>query len=162
MIKLILENLVGGLILLLSLFFMFLVVPEQKIREFFNIGLVGGLVLALILVYLMQNMFGFWNFHNVDIIVIGDIPLLLSVAWLPIIIIFSYLVVKFKTIPAFLSIILSFPLAAVVVHYFLIDYGLLSYTNWNLLYTFLASLLIHLGITYYIYRTNRLPSFNQG
>lgn len=159
--KLILDNFAGGLILFISLFFMFLVVPEQKIKEFFSIGLVGGLVLALILVYLMQNMFGFWNFHNVDIVTIGDIPLLLSAAWIPTIIIFSYLLVKFKTTSAISSIILGFPLAAVVVHYFLIDYQLLSYANWNLLYTFLVSLSIHLGIAYYLYRTNQLLNFNE-
>ncbi|WP_408956560.1 hypothetical protein [Natroniella sp. ANB-PHB2] len=156
-----LENLAGGLILLLSLFFMFLVVPEQNIKEFFSIGLVGGLVLALILVYLMQNMFGFWNFNNVDILTINDIPLLLSTAWFATVITFSYLLVKFKTISAVLSIIIAFPLAAVVVHYFLINYDLLSYRNWNLLYTFLVSLIIHFGIAYYVYRTNQLSSLNE-
>ena len=152
----------GIIILLLTSVLMISIVSMERIKELLKYGLVGGLVVALILVYLMQNVFGFWTFNNVDIINIIGIPILLSSAWIPSVIIFAYLLNKYNQITSIGVILFVFPLSAVVVHYVFINFGLLQYSHWNLFYTFLVSLGIHIGLAGYLYyqsrrRNTRLP-----
>ncbi|HZK56567.1 MAG TPA: hypothetical protein VFC84_20615 [Desulfosporosinus sp.] len=151
-------NLAGLTILLLTSIIMVFIVPTEKFKELWKLGLVGGLVIALILVYLMQNVWGFWTFKHVDIINIAGIPILLSVAWIPSVITFGYLMTKYHEITLIGVILFVFPLSAVAVHYIFIQLGLLQYSHWNLLYTFLISLGIHIGLATYLYMSDQLPN----
>lgn len=156
--KLISGNMAGILVLLLTSIIMVLIVSSERIKELWKFGVAGGLVVALILVYLMQNVLGFWAFINVDIINVAGIPILLSTAWIPAVITFGYLITKYHEITLMSVIIFIFPLSAVVVHYIFINFGLLQYSHWNLFYTFLTSLVIHLGLTAYLYMSDQLPN----
>lgn len=155
-----LESLTGLVIFFIALTVMILVVPRELIKEYFGIGLVGGAITALILVYTMQTILNLWRFVNVDFLRVYDIPLFLSAAWFPIIIIFSYLINKYRQTISNLVILLSFPLGAAVLHYFMIYFKMLIYHNWSLLFTYLVSLTIHFGIMRYLYIRDRTENHN--
>lgn len=154
-------NMAGLMILLITSVLMILIVPKERIKELFKFGVVGGLVVALVLVYSMQNVLGFWTFNNVDIINIIGIPILLSAAWIPFVITFAHLLNKYHDITSISIIMFAFPLSAVVVHYILINVGLLQYSHWNLFYTFLVSLGIHIGLAGYLYMSDQLPNLTK-
>lgn len=168
----ILDSLGGSFIFLASLIIMFYFVPWTKIKSLALTGLVGGFVVALVLLYLLQNLWGFWEFYRVDLIKIRDIPIILSAAWVPMVITFSYLLTKYVNYPEYtdktkhanqnskllkiVGLVILFPALATAVHFLLLANEMLFYHNWNLSLTFLVSLVIHLGILYYLYATGLL------
>ncbi|MEW6183213.1 MAG: hypothetical protein AB1500_08560 [Bacillota bacterium] len=85
------EESAGPVIFLGASAIMILNVPPERIKVFFPVGVAGGLGVALALVFLMQNALGYWVFHRVDILSVAGIPLFLSAAWLPIVIIFCHI-----------------------------------------------------------------------
>ena len=149
-------NFISPVIFFILLTTMFLIVPYEQIKKFLSLGLIGGLVVAFILIYFMQNFFGFWDFFNLDIWYFLEMPVFLSAVWIPVVIIFAHFLEIAEYLTTAVFIILLFPAGATLVHYFLINLNLLVYFNWNLFYTFLVSLGIHLGITYYLYIRNQL------
>ncbi|MDO9534622.1 MAG: hypothetical protein Q7J85_04650 [Bacillota bacterium] len=126
------ENLIGPGLFVISFFFMFLVVPWERIKTLLPLGLIGGLGVALILLYLMQNILGFWVFNQVDVINIIRIPLFLSLAWLPFVIAFSHLIAQYRNAILIIGILAAFPLGATLIHLFLLNNGMLTYHNWSL------------------------------
>lgn len=151
MSRLILDNLIGPLILSLSLAALLYSVPMPNIRELGRIGVFGGFVTALLMVLLMQNLWGFWIFHQVDLFDYYRIPVTLSLAWLPLIIIYSHLMITHPHPVIRIGLLSAFPLGATLFHWLLIKGGFLSYHHWSLYYTFFLSLAVHLGIAVYLY-----------
>jgi hypothetical protein len=156
----ILANLAGLLMLIGAGLATILLVPWTRIRQLLPVGLVAGLVTALILVYLMQNVFQFWTFYQVDFLVVGGIPFFLSATWVPLVICYSHLLAQYRRAWSTALLILSFPAGATAVHYLLILNKMLQYQRWNLGYTFLLGLLIHLGIFAYLYRSGCLETLS--
>ena len=130
---------------------MFLLVPGKQIRQLFPVGLVGGFVLALLLVYVMQNLLGLWSFRQADFLIWGRIPLFLSAAWIPLEIIFGHLLTQYKKVFLMVVLIIGLPAGATFIHYLMIKNQMLFYRSWNLGLTFLVSLGIHLAIGLYLY-----------
>jgi hypothetical protein len=153
--NLILENLAGPIIFIGGLILMLLIVPWERIKALFWVGIIGGLLVALILVYLMQNVYHFWVFHQVDLVYIFQIPFFVSAGWIPAIIVFSHLLTQYKSLVLIGIATLAFPTAATLIHILLIANKMLTYHNWNLVLTFLISLVIHIGIVGYLYVTGR-------
>ncbi|GAW91581.1 hypothetical protein Nther_1715 [Calderihabitans maritimus] len=137
---------------------MFLVVPWERIKTLAAIGLVGGLGVGLVLGYLMQNVFGFWTYHHVDLVSIFGIPFFLVAGWIPVVIAFSHLLAQCKNIILVGVVLLAFPLSATFIHLLLLNNRMLTYHNWNLPLTFLISLGIHLAIAVYLNATGRLEN----
>ncbi|WP_258360904.1 hypothetical protein [Moorella sulfitireducens (nom. illeg.)] len=154
----VLEGLAGPIIFLGGLILMLLVVPWERVKELALIGLVGGLVLAFLVIYLMQNYLGFWAFRRVDLIGIGGIPLFLAASWFPLVITFSHLLAQYRSLLPVVLVLLAFPLGATLIHLLLRANGMLFYYNWNLPLTFILSLGIHLVIMLYLYATGRLEN----
>lgn len=157
-IGIILRGIAGPLVFIGGIVLMFLVVPWARIRALLPVGLVGGLGVAITLIYLMQNVLGIWVFRDVDIVTVAGLPVLLAAAWVPIVIVFSHLLAQYRGVALLLVTLLGFPLGATAIHALLVAMGMLSYTNWNLVLTFLVSLGIHLGITGYLWATGRLEN----
>lgn len=157
-----LENYVGLVLLLSTALLMVLVVPFQRIKDLFIVGLIGGFGGGLVLIHVMQNIFGFWEFlRGSDLLFLLNIPIFISLAWLPIVITFCHLLNQYNNISLIVTIIIAFPLAATSVKYLMLENGMLNYDNWGLLYTFLLSLAIHIGLTAYMYISNRLDNFKR-
>ena len=109
------SSFLGPVLFAIALGAMFLVVPREKIKEFFTLGLLAGLGVAVVLIFAMQNLFGFWQFQNVDFF-IGGIPIFFSATWIPLIIFYSYLNSIQKQITSLAIIIVLFPLASTLFH----------------------------------------------
>jgi hypothetical protein len=135
----------GLIVLFGSLLFMFLLVPVERIKKLLTTGLVAGLGIAILLVLIMEKT-GFWTFHGADVLNIFGIPIFLSLAWFPLVIAFIHLCMEYRHFFARVSILLFFPAGATMLHYLLLNKDGLTYKSWNLIYTFLISVLIHLGI----------------
>lgn len=149
-----LAKLSGLLVFVAALILTFILVPLKQIKELFSVGLVGGFGIGFILNYLMSNVFGYWSYRNADFINVLNVPILLTVGWVPCIIAFSYLIVKYKQILTRIIVLAAFPLGGIFIHYFLRKNNMLEYNNWNLPLTFSVSLAIHTGIFVYLYLRN--------
>ena len=150
-VRLILYNLVGPLVLCCGVAALLYLVPWSRIRELARIGIVGGFGVALVIIELMQNLWGFWLFHQVDLVDFYRIPLALSLTWMPLVIIFSHLMLQYRQPLLRVGILIVFPAAATIFHFLLLKGGFLTYYRWNLFGTFLFSLIIHAGIAGYLF-----------
>jgi len=140
---------------------MFIIVPWERIKKLAAEGLVIGLGIAITLIYIMQNMLGLWNFHLVDIVAVAQIPLLLSAAWVPAVIMFAHLLTQYKNWTLAVVVLLAFPLAATFLQLLLVTNNMLVFRNWNLFMTYFLSLGIHVVILGYLYYTNRLENLRR-
>ena len=91
------KNYFGPVLFLILMVIMFILVPKERIKRFTMLGLVGGFGVALLLVALMQNLWHFWSFHQVDLLYIFKIPILLSAAWFPLEVIFAHLLIRISS-----------------------------------------------------------------
>lgn len=140
-----------------SLLLMGLTVPWREIKKFALFGLISGLGIATILLLIMQNWFGFWIYHQVDFLYIGRIPVILSAAWTPTEIFFAHFLSKYQHLWPRLLLLLFIPTIAAGIHFIQIWNRMLTYHHWNYTGTFLISLAIHLGITFYLNRVYKIP-----
>ncbi|MEW6725169.1 MAG: hypothetical protein AB1331_09755 [Bacillota bacterium] len=124
---------------------MFLTVPLRRIRSLLGWGLVAGLGVATALVYLMQVVYGFWDFRNADPLSYAGIPWTLGLSWIPLVIVFSDFVRR-RSLWLTAASLVVFPVGAVLTHWYMLQNGMLIYRNWSLPATFLISLGIHLAI----------------
>lgn len=154
------ENLMGLIISTGSLLLMLLTVPWHIIKRIFVFGVVSGFGLAVVLILIMQNWLGFWTFHRVDFLYFDGIPLFLSAAWTPAEIFFAHFLSQYRYAALRFLLIIFIPAIAVAIHFILIWNQMLAYHQWNLFWTFLVSLGIHLGIAFYLNRTYKIPLFS--
>lgn len=145
-------NLTGLLLLIGSLLLMCLTVPWPGIKKFALFGLVSGLGIAVVLIFIMQNWFGFWIFHHIDLLYVGGIPLILAAAWAPVEILFAHFLSRNQYSLVSLLLIFAIPVVSVGIHFIQIKNHLLDYHHWNYQLTFLVSLGIHLGLAFYLNR----------
>lgn len=146
----ILYNLVGPLVLCLGVAALLYIVPWSRIRELGWLGMIGGFGIALLMIGFMQNLSGYWLFHQVDLVDFYHIPLALSLTWSPLIIIFGHLMTFYRHPGIRIGILAIFPAGATFFHFLLIKGGFLTYHYWNLFDTFLLSLAIHIVIAGYL------------
>jgi len=137
---------------------LFLLVPLPRIKDLLLVGFMGGGILAFVLLHLMQNVWDFWTFIEVEPFTVMEIPFFLSLSWFPIIIIYSHLLSQYRSVVLMLLLLISFPLAATLVQAYLLENQLLVYQDWNLILTFLLSLGIHLVISWYLFATDRVKA----
>jgi len=102
--------------------------------------------LGLIIIFLFQNLLGYWSFHRIDLLNAGRIPVLLALSWLPAEILFAHFLKELRSPELKLLLWLLMGAAVVGMHYLLIINRLLSFTNWTLAGTFLFTLFIHAGL----------------
>lgn len=151
------QNLPGPVIFLTGMVAMFLVVPWQRIKELFWVGMVGGVVVGIVLVHLWQNVFGFWVYPGPsDLVHIMNLPVFLILSWFSFIIVFAHLLAQYHSYFLIGLINFTFAAGAAVMHFLLLNEGMLIYNNWSLFATFILSLMIHLGITLFLYVTGHM------
>lgn len=157
-----LVNLYGPLLFIIGMAAMFLVVPWRRIKELFLVGLNGGIVVGIVLIYLMQNILGFWVYPGPsDLVLLAGLPVFLIISWFPFIIVFAHLLAQYNSPILRGLIVLAFPAGAVLTHILMINDGALFYSNWSLFGTFLLSLAIHLGIALALHGLGRLENVHK-
>ncbi|OWZ83758.1 hypothetical protein [Natranaerobius trueperi] len=141
-----LPGLAGPLLFIISAILLLVLVPKKVILEKLIFGIVFGIGLAFILFYFLDIRFGFWDYRQVDLFFIADIPVFLSGTWTPLVILFVYFIKLASNFFTKIIVTLSFPLLAVISHFFFKLNEMLVYNNWNFFETFLMSFIVHLGI----------------
>jgi len=132
------------------------VVPRTCIQRYVWMGIVGGLLLALLLLIIMQNILSFWIFTDIDLVYFYNTPLSLAAVWIPLVIMFSYFVNAGNSNPIrSAALIVAFALFATIAHWFLLTEGLLVYRNWSLVYTFMLAGAIHIMLYAYLQLANQ-------
>jgi hypothetical protein len=151
------ENWMGLIVLGGSSLLMVLTVPWKEIQRFLLFGVFGGLMIGIVLIFILQNRLGLWNFHRIDLIYLGRIPLLLSAAWTPTEIFFAYFLSRCQHFWPRLTLLLFIPGVATAIHFIQIWNRMLIYRHWSLTNTFLLSLVIHVGLAYYLHKVHQIP-----
>lgn len=135
---------------------MMIVVPRTCIQRYVWMGIVGGLLLAVLLLIIMQNVLGFWIFTDIDLLYLYNTPMSLAAVWLPLVIMFSYFVNAANSNPTrSAALIVAFALLATIAHWFLLTEGLLVYRSWSLVYTFILAGVIHAVLYAYLQLANQ-------
>lgn len=135
---------------------MMLVVPRTYIQRYVWMGIVGGLLLAVLLLIIMQNILGFWIFSDIDLLYFYNTPMSLAAVWMPLVIMFSYFVnAGNSNLTRSAALIGAFALLATIAHWFMLTEGLLVYRNWSLVYTFILAGVIHAMLYVYLQLANQ-------
>lgn len=135
---------------------MMLVVPRTYIQRYVWMGLVGGLLLAVLLLIIMQNILDFWIFSDIDLLYFYNTPMSLAAVWMPLVIMFSYFVnAGNSNLTRSAALIGAFALLATIAHWFMLTEGLLVYRNWSLVYTFILAGVIHAMLYVYLQLANQ-------
>lgn len=152
------EGMAGIFLVAAGLALMFLVVPLERIIKLLPVGIVGGWGAAFLLIYLLQNVFGYWTYNRADLLHILGVPFLVAASWAPFIIVFSHLLAQYDDIFLVGLNLAFFPLGGTAIHVIMLSNQMLTYNNWNLAYTFLVGLAIHIVILMYLYVTGRVEN----
>ena len=142
----ILANIISLILFIISIVFLFLIVPKQYILKKLVFGLIFGIGTAFLIFYYLESRFGFWEFSQEDIIYIGDIGVFLAAVWTPLVVIFVYLIKLAENLFTKLILTIFFPLLSVLSHYGFEINEMLVYDNWSYFDTFLLSFIVHLSI----------------
>ncbi|HEX3015601.1 MAG TPA: hypothetical protein VHQ46_04395 [Desulfobacteria bacterium] len=125
-------------------------VQGERVRSLFNIGLVGGFLLSLVINLLGVPVFHFWRFGP-DILPFMGIPLALPIAWTAEVILYiNYLPEHKLSIALYTA---AFVAVSTIIDYFFVQFGMRAFINWNLLATFILGLISHGLILGYYYIT---------
>ncbi len=131
--------LVAGLVLLL--------VPRERIRRLLPYGIIFGAGLGVVLIALLQNLLGYWEFRQIDLFTVGAIPPLIAFTWLPAEILFAHYLMELRRPEARFLLWISMGAAVSVFQYLLIlNRMLLFFQNWTLLDSFFLTLALHIGL----------------
>ncbi|PKM47251.1 MAG: hypothetical protein CVV03_04525 [Firmicutes bacterium HGW-Firmicutes-8] len=145
-------------------FFMFVVmmliaVPRTKIIQFLPVGAIGGFGLSLLLNALLVTVLGWWRFNFANIFSLAGIPIFITLAWTPVVIIYAYYLDFVKGFNRVISYMLGFTLATGLYVHWLAAGGFITYIRWNSLYTFVLAFILYSPVTYYLLKTrNLLPT----
>jgi len=121
-----------------------LAVPEQAFRRLVPFGVIAGFGLALAVNLAGGPILGLWGFNRVTWPLLG-IPFWVLLAWVPAVILFVYYLPADSLARA--GWILLFPAVYTAVDYVFLRAGLRYFApDWNIFYSFLLSLGIHLLI----------------
>lgn len=147
-------------LLWVNLFFFFmlvmiLAVPRSNIIRLLPIGLFGGFGQSVILLSLVVPVLGWWRFNYTDIFSVAGIPLFASLAWTPVVIIYTYYLGLTRNLMGLYSYIATFSLGTGLFVHWLYRAGFLEFVRWNSLFTVLVAVMLYAPVTYFIFKTNR-------
>jgi hypothetical protein len=127
----------------------FLAIPQKDFRRLVPFGVVAGFGLALLVNIMGSSIFGLWGFREVVWPILG-VPFWAVLAWVPAAVAFVYFLPD-ASLPR-LGWLLLFPAAFTAIDFIFLRAGLFFFSpDWNLAYSFLLSVGLHLLIlSYYL------------
>lgn len=126
-----------------------LVVPQPDFRRLVPFGIITGFGLGFVTNIVGSSIFGLWGFSDALWPILG-IPFWSLLAWIPAVIVFVYYLPE-SALPR-LFWLLGFPAAFEVVNLIFLREGLRFFSaDWNLVYSYLLSLGLHIFVlSYYL------------
>ncbi len=140
------RNLVGPILLSAAAAALFLLMPRERIRRLLPFGIVFGAGLGVVLIAVMQELLGYWEFRQIDFLTARGIPLSIAFTWLPVEVLFAHYLVELRRPES--RFLLWFIIGAAVVifqHLFILN-GMLIFRDWTLLDSAFLALALHLGL----------------
>ncbi|RJQ06498.1 MAG: hypothetical protein C4551_08130 [Bacillota bacterium] len=132
-----------------------LAVPQENFRRLVPFGIIAGFGLALLINMLGSSIFGLWGFRNVVWPILG-IPFWVLLSWVPAVILFVHYLPE--TSLARLGWLLLFPVVFTAIEFLFLRQGLRFFSpDWNLVYSFLLSLGVHILVLSYYLTSVRSP-----
>lgn len=125
---------------------MLLVVPVERIRRFALFAGIFGVVLPFLVIGMMQNILGLWQYRGVDPVNLAGIPVFLALAWAPSVVIFAHLLVQYHLLLLRLLLLLSVGAGVTWLQYLHLQNNMLLFNNWNLAETFVLTVFLHTGM----------------
>ena len=139
----VLENLTGVLSLGALIMAMVLLVPWEEMRRLLLPAFLFGVIFPFMVIGVMQNLLGLWSYRGVDPVTIAGIPVFLSLAWAPALIIYAYLMARYRYITLRVLLLLSTGAGVVAIQYFHLINNNLTFQNWSLAASFFLAVAIH-------------------
>ena len=125
---------------------MLLVVPVERIRRFALFGGIFGGVLPFLVIGMMQNILGLWQYRGVDPVNLAGIPVFLALTWAPSVVIFAHLLLQYRSLLLRLLLLLSVGAGVTWLQYLHLQNNMLHFNNWNLAETFVLTVFLHTGM----------------
>lgn len=135
---------------------MLLVVPLERIRRLTVFGIVFGILFPFLVIGVMQNLLGFWDYRGIDPVAILGIPVFLAVSWFPAVIIFAHLLMEHRLMLMKVLLIVGAGAAVAALHYLMLLNNMVAFENWDLTGSFLLTVGIHLLLAVVLHYTGYL------
>ncbi len=149
-------NLAGPIALIVVTAFMFLLVPRERIRMLFPVGLIFGAVLGVATYHILQNIVQAWHFQQADLIAPAGIPLFLTLAWVPYSIIYFHMLAQYRSSAHLVLLILSSAAVPTFFQFLLKINGMVA-ANWPWWGNFFYALVVYNGLGLLIFYKIKSP-----
>ncbi len=144
-------SLAGSIALVLFTAIMFLLVPWARVQRLFLLGTFLGLIIGTANYYIMQNVVNAWRYQYVDIYSVRDVPIILTLAWIPFTIIFLHLLTQYHNSPLQVLLILVAAGIPTLFQFLLKANGMVLAAQWPWWLDFFNALVIYIFL-YFLYR----------
>lgn len=136
------------------MFAMVITVPRKAIRQYITVAFFSGFGQGIIVTALLSSILDFWKFNYTDTFSLDGVPIFIVLAWVPVVIIYSYYFYRFKKPSEIFAYIMAFSLATSLFVHWLVRAGFLIFLKWNSLYTVILAFLLFSPLTYMLLRLN--------
>jgi len=155
------NSLVWVLLFILAAIAMLVFVPRRDVIKLLPFGVVGGFLVALVVQWLAVTVLRVWKFNYTDFAAYRGIPLFLTLAWMPITIIFGHWLLQIRQGTGRFFYIAAFALSTVLLEWMLVLTRYRVYLRyWNLFYTAALALVLHYLLAWYLLSTRRVENSN--
>lgn len=138
---------------------MLIFVPRRDVVRLLPFGTVGGFLVAVAIQWVAVRYLRVWKFNYTDFASYRGIPLFLTLAWMPITIIFGHWLLQIRNATGRFFYVAGFALGTVVLEWVFVLTGYREYLRyWNILYTAILALVIHYLLAWYLVATRRVES----
>lgn len=131
---------------------MLISVPRGAIKKHITVALVGGFGQSIFITGLLVAVLGYWKFNYTDIFSLDGVPVFASMAWAPVLVIYSFYLSRLTKRSEIYAYVIAFSLATGLFVHWLLKAGLLVFLYWNDLFTVIMALVLFSPVTYFLVR----------
>jgi len=155
------NSLVWVLLFILAAIAMLVFVPRRDVIRLLPFGIVGGWLVAVAIQWVAVQMLRVWRFNFTEFASYQGIPLFLTLAWMPLTIVFGHWLLQLRTGTGRFFYTAGFALGTVALEWLLVLASYRVYLRyWNVVYTAVLALVIHYLLAWYLLSTRRVENSN--
>lgn len=155
------NSLVWVLLFILAAIAMLVFVPRRDVIRLLPFGIVGGWLVAVAIQWVAVQMLRVWRFNFTEFASYRGIPLFLTLAWMPLTIVFGHWLLQLRTGTGRFFYTAGFALGTVALEWLLVLARYRVYLRyWNVVYTAVLALVIHYLLAWYLLSTRRVENSN--
>lgn len=134
------------------MFAMIIAVPRKAIQQYLAVAFLSGFGQGLIVTALLAPVLGLWKFNYADTFSLDGLPVFIVLAWVPVVVIYSYYFYRFKKSSEIFTYMLAYSLATGLFVHWLVRAGFLIFLKWNSLFTVILAFILYSPLTYMLLR----------